>query len=410
MIFADTDKMKFRIFPPFLVFALVFAFTLSQEPATALDYVRFIHQGKEQNEEGRVTLEETNEFGFESRDGQFYIFMAEPPENVRNRKNIIETKNILSRTSDDIPFAPYSKAEMLERLKVEFPTGEGYYHLDMQPFIVVYTTSSPFANWYGNLLKKLYNDYISYWRQQGVQLTVPEFPLVAIMFSNEARFRQYTQQEGVSLFLEQRAYYHKLANRIVMYDITGQQAFQENVQRRQTVNDAQRFRSQPNNIMNVVHEAVHLVGFNTGMHPRNAPNPVWLYEGLAVLHEVPDTKNPSGWTIGPYVNRPRLDQLRRFLNHPHQESPIQRIQKMLQDDNLFFTSTTALDNYALAWGITYYLAKKKPKELATYLKILQAKTSESDDNETIRITDFESVFGNNWDVFERDFRNFISRQ
>jgi len=229
------------------------------------------------------------------------------------------------------------------------------------------------------------------------------------VLSNEERFRQHAKQEGVSLFREQRAYYHKLTNRIVLYDMSGQQTFQEGNQRRINAMDIQRFLTQPGayeNIMTVVHEAVHQVGFNTGMHPRHVPNPVWLYEGLAMLHEVPDMRHRTGWTPGPHINRLRLEQLRRYFSGPRLESPIQR---MIQDDELVRQQATALDNYALAWGLTYYLVKRRPKELAAYLKILQAKTPVSDDTGEIRIKEFEACFGSDWNAFYRDFSNFISR-
>ena len=387
-IFADTDKMKNRFFLFFWVFVLPFF----PENAPALDYVRFLYDGQERNEEGRIILKASDGIAFEARDSQL---------------SVITSNNFIAQKSDDIPFAPYTKAEMLERLKAEFPPGEGYYIDTYGPFIVVYTTSKAFANRCGTLLEKVHTQYMAYWRRQGVELTAPEFPLVAIVLSNEARFRQYAAQEGISLFREQCAFYHKLTNRIVLYDITGQQAFQEGNQRRVNANDARRFLSQPDNIMTVVHEAVHLVGFNTGMHPRHAPNPVWLYEGLALLHEVPYMRDSSGWTIGPHINPPRLVQLRRYLGRQHMESPII---KMIQDDKLFSTPATALDNYALAWGITYYLVKKRPKELAAYLKILQTKTPESDDNGEIRIREFEACFGSDWNAFDRDFLNFVSKQ
>ena len=404
MIFADADKMKNRFFSPFLALAFGLAFAFFPEVAPALEYVRFIQDGKERHEEGRIVLAGSKEFGFEARDGQFYIFVAEI---LRSGRNVVALENLITRRSDNVPFVPYTKAEMLERLKEEFPPSEGYYFLDTHgPFIIVYTTSRAFANRCGTLLERLHTEYVAYWRRLGVKLTDPEFPLVAVVLSNEERYRQYAVQKGVHLFPEQRAYYHKLTNRIVLYDMTGQQAFQEGNQRRVNANDVLGFLAQPNNIMTVVHEAVHQVGFNTGMHPRYAPNPVWTYEGLALLHEVPDTRNRSGWTPGPHINRPRLDQLRRYLGKPHQESPII---KMIQDDKLFSNPQTALDNYALAWGITYYLARRRPQELAAYLKILQEKTPESDDSDEIRIREFENCFGSDWDAFDRDFINYIRR-
>jgi len=76
---------------------------------------------------------------------------------------------------------------------------------------------------------------------------------------------------------------------------------------------------------------------------------------------------------------------------------------------LFAKPETALENYALAWGLTYYLVRKQPKEFAAYLKLLQEKTPLSEDNDAIRIEDFESCFGKDWTKLHRDFVNFMKR-
>ena len=385
--------MSFRFFS--LIF-LVLAFFLSAESASALEYVRFRHLGKERNEEGRVILEAPDGIAFESRDGQLYG---------------ITLRNLLTRRSDELPFTPYTKAEMLERLKEEFPASEGYdYMLQYGPFIVVYATSKPFANWYGSLLEKLYKNYVPHWKRLGVELTEPQFPMVAVLLSSEERFQQYGRQDEAFLIPGQCAYYNKLTNRIVMYDMSGLQVFQEGNRRPAAASDIQRFLAHPqsnNNITAVVHEAVHQVGYNTGMHPRHVfANPLWLCEGLAVLHEVPDPRNNLGWTLGPHINTRRLEQLRRHLDNPQLVSPIQ---KMIQDDDLLRKQATALDNYALAWGVTYYLVKRRPKELAAYLTLLQTKTPLSDDDAEIRMSDFESCFGTDWDAFYRDFAAFVRR-
>jgi len=393
--FTDTDKMNFRIF----LFFFLFAFVSSLEKAPALEYVRFTHQGKERSEEGRVILEAPDGFAFETRDGRYFV---------------ITPANVVARSSDETPFESYTKTEMLERFKEEFPQAEGYNYLDMyDPFIVVYTTSRAFANWYGTLLEKLHDQYVSHWKRLGMELTTPEFPLVVIVFSSEERFRQYAKQDGVALSKEQCAYYHKLTNRIAVYDMSEQQARQEGNQKRATTVDIQRFLAQPNasnNIMTVMHEAAHQVGFNTGMLPRFAPIPVWLCEGLAVFHEVPNpnrsTRIREAWTLGPHVNSYRLVQLRRYLNKPQQESPIR---KMIKNDDLFRRTETALDNYAIAWGLIYYLVKKRPKELTTYLEIMQKKIPESEDSDEIRIKEFESCFGDDWEKIHKEFFEFLRR-
>jgi len=391
----DVDKMNFRFFwkvPAFLILLVALFSPISQ----ALEHVRFQYRGYERTEEGRIILEvEESGIVLEVRDGQLYR---------------IEQADIIDRWSDETPFTPYTKAEMIEQLKNEFPPSEGYHYLDMYgPFIIIYTTSRPFANWYGSLLKRLHEQYVLYWERLGVELTEPKFPMAAVVLSSKDRYQQYAKQDNVLLLPEQCAYYHKLTNRIAVYDLSGLQALQEGNQRRATAVDRQNFLAQPgslHNITNVIHEAVHQVGYNTGMHPRHSPNPVWLCEGLAVFHEVPDQRHRTGWTPGPHINHRRLDHLRQYLGKPGLMSPIQN---MIQDDKLFSNPKTALSNYALAWGVTYYLVNRRPKELAAYLKVLQSKTPYSDGSPAIRIEDFESCFGNDWTKFYKEFHDYVKR-
>ncbi|MCL2006256.1 MAG: DUF1570 domain-containing protein [Planctomycetaceae bacterium] len=369
------------------------------QSALALEYIRFVHNGTERNEEGEILAEDRRGLDFLARDGQAFH---------------ITWDNLITRRSDDTPFVPYTKPELLEKLWQEFPPNEGFHFLDTPaygPFIVVYTTSRDFANWYARLLQRLYEQYNAHWKRRGVELETPEFPLVAVVLSNKERFRQYARQDGVNILEEQCAYYHKLTNRIVVYDISGMQTFREGDRRRM---GTMPFLMQPEaagNIRTVVHEAVHQVGFNTGMHPRFVDSPIWIYEGLAVFHEVPDQRNRDlGWSLGPYVNPSRLLHLRRYLLRLQSAPTVQRpIQAMIMDDRLLSNSATALDNYALAWGLFYYLERTRSQELAAYLQLLQGKTVASEDSPEIRIADFESCFGDDWDRLYREFGDYIRR-
>ena len=378
---------------PKLLFIL--AVFLLANTAAALDHVRFNHNGRERSEEGKILAEDHERIDFLARDGQAYDILK---------------SNIIARSSDNAPFVPYTKAEVVERLRIEFPPRDGYHILNMPgSFIIVYTTSRDFANWYARLLQRLHERYVAHWRRHGVELSEPEFPMVAVVLPNEAAFRRHAQQERVPLSREQVAYYHKLTNRIVLFDMSGVQALHAGSQR--TVANIQMFLAQPeafNNIRTVVHEAVHQVGFNTGMHPRFVRSPMWVLEGLAMFHEVPDQRNRDvGWSIGPHVNHYRLNHLRQYLfARHHMESPIIR---MIQDDRLFTRPETALDNYALAWGLFYYLERRRPRELAAYLRLLQSKTADSEDTAESRLRDFESAFGSDWDRFHNEFLDYARR-
>ena len=158
------------------------------------------------------------------------------------------------------------------------------------------------------------------------------------------------------------------------------------------------------NISAVVHEATHLVGFNRGMHQRFAPCPLWVCEGLALFHEVPDLDHRDGWTIKPKVNASRLVRLRAFI----QRRPPDPIRNLIIDDKLLKEGTVGniLDNYALAWGLTYYFVQKRPKEFAEYLKRTSEKTLLSDDSPEIRLRDFEECFGSDWRKLYADCDTF----
>ncbi|MDR0608569.1 MAG: DUF1570 domain-containing protein [Planctomycetaceae bacterium] len=359
----------------------------------ALDYIEFSEHGKIRKEEGRIVLEAQDGLAFESRDGHYFVV---PPE------------LLLSRTSDEKSFKPYTQREIVERLKEEFPESRGFYLLETNHFFVIYTTSLGFAQWYGQLLEKLYLGYSSFWKEQGVTLVPPQFPMIAVVHSNPSGFLRYAQLEGFQLMRGQCAYYNKSSNRVVMCDLSGLETYREGDRDRASSRDIQVFLNQPNasnNISSVIHEAVHLVGFSCGMHTRFAPNPLWLCEGLAVFHEVPDSGKRVGWSRTPKPNFRRLNTLKIYL----QRNPVEPLQTVIRSDAPFNNVATAAESYATAWGLTYYLIKRRPKEFTAYLKKLQEKTILSEDSPEIRIQDFEECFGNNWDKLLKDSVDYLRK-
>ena len=63
----------------------------------------------------------------------------------------------------------------------------------------------------------------------------------------------------------------------------------------------------------IIHEATHQMAFNTGVHNRFAPTPVWLAEGLGTMFEAPGVWD---WRNHPdrseRINRGRLAQFRQW--------------------------------------------------------------------------------------------------
>ena len=85
---------------------------------------------------------------------------------------------------------------------------------------------------------------------------------------------------------------------------------------------------------------------------------------MAVYFEAPDLASKSEWQGIGRVNYPRLERFRENLASWHEGS----LEEMLRDSRRFRDPRTAVDAYADAWALNYYLIKYEPKEYTAYLK------------------------------------------
>ncbi|HEX5472253.1 MAG TPA: DUF1570 domain-containing protein, partial [Lacipirellulaceae bacterium] len=120
--------------------------------------------------------------------------------------------------------------------------------------------------------------------------------------------------------------------------------------------------------------------------------------------EAPDLASKSGWRGIGRVNYPRLETFRKNLSSWREGS----LEEMIRDSRRFRDPRTAVDAYADAWALNYYLIKYEPKEYTAYLKALAAKRPLIDDAPQTRLTEFRDQFGN-IPKLERDFLKQMSR-
>jgi hypothetical protein len=202
-------------------------------------------------------------------------------------------------------------------------------------------------------------------------------------------------------------YYSLRTNRVTMYDLTGQESLRAGVARG---NSAQinRIVSQPEMealISTVIHEATHQIAFNCGLQARYADIPLWVSEGIAVYFETPDLSTDKGWrTIGA-VNGSRLERFREYLNTRPQGS----LKSLIADDKRFRDTRNALDAYAEAWALNYYLIRQHPKQYVAYLKMLAEKKQLLWDDPAARIKEFQAAFGDNLGQLDADFVRQIQK-
>jgi len=371
-------------------------------PALAMETVVYKKDGKTVQLVGRVTVRsQAGQILLQTRDGQYHL---------------LEKSDDVSATSDETPFAPFSAKELAESLKDEFtPLGREFSTefrlLPTKHYLIVYNTSQQYAQWIGNVFETLLASYSATLKQNGFPIEKNEFPLVVVLLSNRKLFEAYARKDISSVSAQGvLAYYHKWTNRVVIYDQTGIERRWEGVTGRLTKQEIDSILARPGareNLSSALHEAVHQIGFNCGIHHRFSPCPLWVCEGLALLFESPSIAAGTGKSAGVLVNRDRYRDLARFMQKKT-EDPIQKL--IMSDDPLAIgTVESVRDAYALTWGIAYFLNTRLPKQWVAYLKCMGEKKPYEPYPPEERLADFETHFGKNWPQFYKEMEKFYEK-
>jgi hypothetical protein len=178
--------------------------------------------------------------------------------------------------------------------------------------------------------------------------------------------------------------------------------------RRGSIREINQMLSQPAAVplvATIVHEATHQIAFNCDLQTRYADIPLWLCEGMAVYFEAPDLTSTRGWQGIGKINYPRLETFQSNL--PKWQSG--SLERLISDSDRFRNSETAIDAYADAWALNYYLIKYRPKEYVAYLKALSKKPPLIDDEPQARVAEFREHFGDLGQL-EQEFLKQMSRQ
>ncbi|MCC6494187.1 MAG: DUF1570 domain-containing protein [Pirellulales bacterium] len=309
---------------------------------------------------------------------------------------------IRSRSSDDKPLVPLNDEQLAEKLLAELPPDFRIHQ--SKNYIVAYNTSRTYAEWTSSLLERLQRAFIAYWKREGCPVAAPAQPLMVLVFADQASYASYAKKDLGSAVGNVIGYYNLETNRIMMYDLTGMQAFGGS---RGSLHDITALLSKPAAeplVATIVHEATHQIAFNCGLQKRLVDNPYWLSEGLATYFETPDLSSSRSWSGIGNVNYSRWDLFRENY-HAGKTVPLKRL---VADDKLFQSPATAVDAYAQAWAWNYFLIRWRPKQYAAYLKALAAKPLLLEDSPAKRVQQFRDQFGE-LDELESEFYRRMAR-
>lgn len=380
---------------PFLVAACQFLAVVGLAGGTgayALDHVVWKHDGRQSTADGQLLTR--------TQDGGMYL------QGTDGSLLGIPADELVKHTTDEEPFAPLDRAELSKRLLAELPAGFEIY--TTQNYLICHNTSKAYAQWCGALFEQLYRAFTNYWLRKGLDLEKPEFPLVAIVFADKASYTAHASKEVGDAVATIIGYYSQQTNRVTMYDLTGVEAQRQPGDRRTTAAQINEMLARPESertVATIVHEATHQLAFNCGLETRCADIPLWVSEGVAMYFETPDLQKQNGWNNIGGVNRYQLAALRDFVRRREAGS----LKTLLADDSRLQTSRLALDAYAESWALNYFLIRQRPKQYLEYIKLLSKKPRFGRDDPTIRLREFQQIFGENLQQLDTEFLRYMSK-
>jgi len=268
-------------------------------------------------------------------------------------------------------------------------------------FVVLHNSSRDYARWCGTLLERLYSGFTAYFLNKGLSIERPTFPLVIVVFATRQQYIEHCRQEVGDGIEKIQGHYNLETNVVTTYDLTGSNG---------TATAAQiaRYIAQPGvrqTITTLVHETTHQLANNSGVTCRWTDTPQWLSEGLAMFFETPDLRNSRGWSTVGALNYDRLQRFRSYLPKRTPDS----LTTLIRDNARFQNLETAMDAYAEAWALTYFLLQQKGRLFMNYLARLREKSPLVYDSPETRIDEFCEVFGGDLQQLENEFLRYMSR-
>lgn len=296
---------------------------------------------------------------------------------------------------------PTTPAEIGRKVLEELPAG--FQMVTTRHYCICFDTSREYAVWVGSVFERLRQGFESYFQRSGLEITAPEKPLIVVIFADRARYLEHAEPALGGASPQVVGYYNLMDNRVTTYDITGSDTLRSRLNRQASVADA--VAASPGAsalVATLIHEATHQLAFNTGLHQRLAPIPVWVSEGTAMYFETPDVRSERGWRGIGTVNHQRLERWRQS----HSRELLSRI---LVDDDVFRNPQTAVDAYAEAWALTFFLLKTRREDAFAYLKTLSRRGPLRDISSEQRLADFEAAFGGDVESLEPALTRFFAR-
>jgi hypothetical protein len=279
-------------------------------------------------------------------------------------------------------FFGYSSSEMKTELQREF--GKQFDVSSTRRYLVVHPSGQ--RDQWADRFEELFNRFTHYFRVRGFSLVDPPYPLVAVVFRDEAEYFRYATAGGKPMQPGTLGHYDPTTNRVFLFDATGGSGGDWS-----------------ENASTIIHEATHQTAYNVGVHKRFVAVPRWLVEGLATMFEARGVWNVQyDRSQSDRVNRGRLLDFRDYVADRRKSGALEAL---LTSDQAFRSDTEGA--YAEAWALSFYLCETQPRLYAQYLTKTTERPLFSDYSAAERMADFQDIFGSELRMIDMKFLRFM---
>lgn len=311
----------------------------------------------------------------------------------------------------DPVFKPIASTELRDQLKKEF--GSNYDVVVQGAYVVCAPRGRGVA--YAKLLNEAHHQFHQYFRVRKFELQSIDFPLVAVVYPTRELFFAQCRADGVPVADSLRGYYLATSNRIAFFDEEAPPSLEVATANplKKTTNAAATGKKSPAPLPTAhshaaskgdplgglsrdttVHEAIHQLAYNTGLHPRVGQSPLWVVEGLAMQFETGGNERPKDG-----INLARLQNFKEF----RPSRPSTALTDLIAGNDLF--AKRPIETYSEAWMLTYYLIQTRPAKYQAYLQTLAYRARHPYSAEE-RIGDFKDAFAEDLAWFEVEYLRF----
>lgn len=272
-------------------------------------------------------------------DEQFALLL-QPSGNMLN----LEMRDVVGHRMLEEPFVPQSLTAARGALQAEM--GTGFDTTTVGPYVICAPRGH--ADRWRERFRVVLAGYHRYFETRGWRLRTPDFPLCVTVLPSKADFDRLCQQQIGHSKPNLLGCYIPRSNRCVLFEVGGGTPATDWSETERTI----------------VHEAVHQLAYNTGVHERLADTPQWIVEGLATMFEEPAVfdSRASSRAIEARLNAQQMFPLKPLLAEPARLEAA--LAELVQSNALF--SSDAKTAYALSWALTFYLAERMSHQYGNY--------------------------------------------